>query len=140
MKILIIILIIVSLLQSTILPINLVFIFLICRAYLKVDKANLYLAFAFGLLAAFLDLKLLGLQSIIYLISVQLVQVLSRSRLAGNSLLLVPISLVVLFLDQLLISRQSSVVLESLLSLPIFYIIKLWEERFFVPKEFKLKI
>lgn len=138
MKTLIVLLIIAALLQTTILPVNLVLIILICRVYLKTDRANLYLAFAFGLLISFLDLKPLGLQSIIYLTSSLLIQVLSKSRLAGNWLLIVPISLVFLSLNQLSVSAK--VMWESLLSLPIFYLIRWWEDYFTVQKEIKLRV
>lgn len=142
MKTLIVILIIASLLQTTILPINLVLIILICRAYLKAEATNLYLAFIFGLLMSHLEITPLGLQAIVYLLIVQITQTFAKSRLAGNWLLIVPISLVFLSLNQLAISMQLSlkVVLESLISLPVFYLIRLWEERFIVQKGIKLKI
>lgn len=136
MKTLIIILIIASLLQTTILPINLVLIILICRAYLKAEPANLYLAFAFGLLISYLDLKPIGVQSIVYLTSVLLIQVLSKSRLAGHWLLITPISLIFLSLNQL----STKVIWESLFSLPIFYLIRWWEERFIAQKDIKLRL
>lgn len=148
MKTLIIILIIISFLQSTIMPVNLVLIILICRAYIKVDKANLFLAFALGLLDSHLNLTVLGMQSIIYLIIVSITEGLSKSRLSRNSLLIIPISFALLILNQLInfiFLHQSfqlipKIFLESLLSLPLFYLIRLWEERFIVQKEIKLKV
>lgn len=148
MKTLIIVLIIISFIQSTVFPIDLVLIFLICRAYLRSDENNLYLAFTFGLLISFLDLIMLGLQSIIYLMLIQLTQALSKSRLAGNSLLIIPVCLILLSLNQLILSIVThqiiqffpKIVLESLLSLPILYLIKYWEERFTVQKDIKLKV
>src|SRR3989338_7884502 len=100
MKTLIIILILAAFLQTTILPIDLVLLILICRAYVVSEKANLYLAFSFGLLTSHLNLVNLGFQSLIYLIIVQATQILSKIRLAGNPLLIVPISLVFLFFNQ----------------------------------------
>lgn len=148
MKTLIIVLILISFLQATIMPIELVLLILICRSYIKEDKANLYLAFAFGLLTSHLTLTPLGLNSLIFLILVQITQVLSKTRLAGNSLLIIPLTLILLSVNQLvtsLIIQQTfflspKILLESFLSLPILYVVRLWEERFVVRKEIKLKI
>lgn len=147
MKGMIVILIIAAFLQSTILPIDLVLLILICRAYTKPDRSNLYLAFVFGLFISHLNLTRLGLQSLIYLIIVQATQVLSGSRLAGNPLLIVPITFVFLSLDQVantLLTHQildfPRIIIASFLSLPILYIVRLWEERFIVRKEIKLRM
>lgn len=147
MKTLIIILIIAAFFQTTIVPIDLVLLILICRAYIKSERANLYLSFAFGLLVSHLNLTSLGLQSLIYLTATAATESLSKIRLAGNPLLIVPISLVFLSLNQIINSVVGSNVLEfpmviiaSFLSLPALYLIRFWEERFIVRKEIKLKI
>lgn len=147
MKTLIVILIIASFIQSTILPIDLVLIILIARSYVRSDKSNLWLAFSFGLLIAFFNLTALGTQSLIYLILVAISESLSRSRLAGNLLLIIPLSLILLSMNQLILASFFSesfifpkIVLESLLALPILYLIKLWEERFIVSRGIKLKV
>lgn len=140
MKTLIVILIIASFLQTTILPVNLILIILICRAYLKVDRTNLYLAFAFGILVAHLNLFNLGAGSLTYLSVVAIVQALSKLRLAANPLLIVPISFVLLSLSQLADWDLPKILIASFLALPIFYAIRLWEERFIVQKDIKLKL
>lgn len=147
MKTLIIVLIVASFLQTAILPIDLVLLILICRAYIKSEKQNLFLGFAFGLLTAHLNLTGLGLTSLIYLFVIQATQMLSKIRLAGNPLLIVPISLVLLAFNQgvnALVNHQTleltQVVFASLLSLPILFLLRLWEERFIVRKEIKLRI
>lgn len=147
MKTLIIILTIAAFLQTTIFPIDLVLLILICRSYVVSGKNNLYLSFAFGLLTAHLNLTNLGFQSLIYLAVVQVTQILSRSRLAGNPLLIVPVSLVLLSFNQIanLYINQSSfdlskIIIASLLSLPILYAVRIWEERFIVRKEIKLRV
>ena len=133
--------------QTTILPIDLVLLILICRAYVISEKENLYLAFAFGLLTSHLNLTGLGLYSLIYLITVQIVQLLSKSNLAGNPLLIMPISLSLITLSRTaesIVSHTafnfSGVIIASILSLPIFYLIRIWEERFVIRKEIKLKV
>lgn len=146
MKTLIIILIAAAFLQTTILPIEFVLLILICRAYIKSGKENLYLAFAFGLLVSHLNTASLGLQSMVYLAIVLMTESLSKLRLAGNPLLIVPISLVFLFLNQIFFSminhqslEVSNIIFASLLSLPILYLIRFWEERFIVQREIKLR-
>lgn len=148
MKTLIVILIIASFLQTTILPINLVLIILICRSYLKISPSNLYLAFIFGILISHLNLITLGFNSLIFIFCVQITQGLSKTRLAGNSLLIVPITFVLLSLFGILNSifiHQSldlfpKALIESLISLPILYVLKIWEERFIVRGDIKLKM
>lgn len=146
MKTIIIILIIAAFLQTTIIPIDLVLLLLICRAYIKSEKANLYLAFILGLFVTHLNLGNLGIQSIIYLIAVSATQMLSKLQFAGNPLLIVPITAVFLFVNQIINSYINqntvgflSIILASLLSLPTLYLIRIWEERFIVRKDIKLK-
>lgn len=148
MRTLIVILIIASFIQFTILPFNLVLIILICRAYIKTEKENLFLAFAFGLVVSHLSLNIFGLQSLIYLILIQITQMLSKLRLAGHPLLIIPLSFIFLSLNTVTISLVTAqttalfpqVMIESLLSLPIFYLMRVWEERFIVRSEIKLKV
>lgn len=148
MKTLILVLIIASFIQTTILPVDLVLIILICRSYLRSDRANLFLAFSFGLLLSHLNLTYFGLQSLVLLVLVQTTEGLSRSRLAGNWLLIIPLTFTLLSLNYIAISiftNQSiqlfpGVFFESLLSLPVFFLVRLWEERFIVRKEIKLRV
>ncbi len=147
MKTLIVILIIASFIQTTILPIDLVSLVLICRSYLKSDQANLYLAFFFGIFISHLNLVSIGFQSLIYLSFVEATAILSKLRLAGNPLLIVPLTFFFVTFNQLASSilshntfEFSKVILVSFLSLPILLLVRLWEERFIVRKEIKLRI
>lgn len=148
MKTLIVVLIIAAFLQNTYFSLDLVLIILICRAYTRSDKANLFLAFALGFLDSHLNLTALGFQSIIYLVIVQITASLSKSPLSGNSFLIIPISLALLSLNQLanlIFLHQTLLIFPktifgSLLSLPVLYLVRLWEERFIVRKEIKLKV
>lgn len=148
MKTVIFILIICSLIQETIWPADLVLIILICRSMIKTDSANLYLSFAFGLFNSHLSLEPLGLRSLVYLIVIEITQMLSRSRFSSHPLLIIPISLLGLSLSAVvggIVTNQSmhifpGVIFESALSLPIFYLVRLWEERFIARKDIKLKV
>lgn len=147
MKTLVFVLIICSFIQSTILPIDLVLIILICRSYIRPHRTNLFLAFSFGLLNAHLTLMPLGILSLIYLVLVAATESLSKSRLAGNPLLIVPLSLLLMSIDHIIpaILIHTSPQLfpklfwEGFLSLPTLYLIRFWEERFIVQKGIKLK-
>lgn len=148
MKALILILTILSFFQSAALSLDLVLVVLICRSYLKPDKTNLYLAFGFGLLSCQLSLSPFGVQSLIYLGIVAIVESLSLSRLAGNSIMIIPLTFILVSINKILLALISSHsinlfpmnLIETLLSFPLFYLIRLWEERFIVRKEIKLRI
>lgn len=148
MKTLVIILIIAAFIQSTILPINLILIILIARSLIRPQRANLILAFSFGLLISHLNLQLWGFQSLIFLILIQFTQILSKSRISANPLLIIPLTSFALVLNLIATSTLQSqsihlmpqILIESLLSLPIFYLVRLWEERFIVRKEIKLRV
>lgn len=148
MKTLVLVLIIAAFLQTTILPLDLVLIILICRAYIKTSKENLYLAFFFGLLISHLTLTLIGVKSVLYLILIQITQMLSKSKLAGNSVSLIPLVFILLsvnqitniFLLQQTIQIFPRVLIESIISLPILYLVRLWEERFIARGDIKLKV
>lgn len=148
MKTLIAILIIAAFLQSTILPLDLVLIILICRALIKEDKENLYLAFAFGFCISLLGGHLLGFQSCFYLLTVYSTQLISKSRFAKNSYLFIPLSLILLTLNTAAVSLFANqtirlfpkVVIETILCIPTFYLLRIWEERFIPRKEIKLRI
>ncbi len=148
MKTIIFILIILSFIQTTILPINLVLIVLLSRALVRPDKSNLYLAFGFGLFLSLISLEPLGFKSLTFLILVQLTENLSRSRFSANQFLIIPIVIVFSTLDlaaTAIFSQQSiiiwpQVVIEGVLSLPIFFIVRIWEERFIIKKGIKLRV
>ncbi len=148
MKTLIIILILASFLQTTIIPMDLVLIILICRSYIKISKSNLYLALFFGLLISHLKLTYLGFDSLVYLIAVQITQILSKSRLAGNSLLIIPLTFVLITLSQFInflflhesLNLFPKVLIEAGISLLVLYVLRIWEERFIVQGGIQLKV
>lgn len=147
MKAIVFILIISSFLQTTVIPLNLVLIILISRSFLKPATANLFLAFSFGLLVAHLSLNNLGVQSLTFLLIIQIAQVISKTRFAIHSLLIVPLIFILLSANALVLSllnHQSAqifpgILIESIVSLPVFYLIRFWDSRFVVQKNIKLK-
>lgn len=148
MKTLIIILVLAAFLQTTIIPIDLVLIILICRSYIKISKTNLYLALIFGLFVSLLRLNSLGFDSLVYLLAVQATQILSKTRLAGNSILIILVTFGLVTFSHILnslflhtsLDLYPKVLIESLLSFPTLYFLRIWEERFIAPGGIKLKV
>lgn len=148
MKTLIAILILLSFLQTSIIPVNLVLIILVLRAYIRVDKSNLMLAFFFGLLVALLSHTNLGLTALIYLILVNITHLLSKSPLSKNIFSVAPIILVSSVILELFSSvsvNQTPIfwpktLIDGVLSLPLYLGLKIWEERFVVRTNIKLKM
>ncbi len=148
MRALIFILLLLTFFQATFLPINLALLILVSRAYIRVDKSNFYLAFAFGLLASLLKQTPLGIDSLIYLTLVQLAHLAHKLPFAKNILTVIPLSFITLFANDLLtslINKQSlaifpEILIGTLLALPIYIAVRVWEERFIIKSDIKLKI
>lgn len=148
MKTLIIILILCAFLQTTILPIDLVLLVLIFRSYLVSDKSNLYLAFFFGLLISHLSGTPLGIQSVVYLLIVEIVRVISRIPALNSIITIIPITFVALTFNSVVLAVVNGssiqlwpeILLESIAALPVYLLIKFWEERFVIRPEIKLRI
>ncbi len=148
MKTLIAVLLLLSFLQTTLIPLDLVLLVIVLRTYIKTDSSNLYLGFGFGLLIAFLGQTSLGPTPLVYLTLVQFTSLLKRTPISNYVLTVIPLCLVITIANtgiNALILHQSTqfwpkVVIESLLGLPIYMAIKVWEERFVVRKEIKLKV
>jgi rod shape-determining protein MreD len=148
MKPLIFILILLSFLQATFIPLDLVLIVILVRSYISADNKNLSLAFAFGLFVSFLNHQTLGVESLVYLLLVTVTHLLSKSPVSRNFLAVLPVILILLFLHSLILSlalRESlsiwpKILIEALLILPIYISLKFWEERFVVRPDVKLKL
>jgi|SRR3989344_1216417 len=147
MKTLIILLIFLSFIQVSLIPLDLVLIVLIIRAYLLPEERNLYLAFGFGIFISFLGSGTLGVQSLIYLVVIQAIHLFKKTPFSSNYLLLLPLVTGVLTASAFLVaySQKSSITWQNIfwevfLSFPVYFILRLWEERFVVKKEVKLKV
>lgn len=148
MKTLIVILILLSFLQVTVVPINMVLIVLILRAYLYPEKANIILGFFFGLLISYLESQNLGVYSLVYLCFIQIIQVFRKAPFSMHFLVMIPTVIIVLFLNSVVqgllmgssIRFWPGILKEILFSLPVFFILKIWEERFVVKSEVKLRV
>lgn len=148
MKAIILILILTTFIQATILPVDLVLLILILRTYITKEKSNLFLAFSIGFLVSHLSLSPLGLQSIIYLIAVQLTQIYARLPYWNTLLTLMPFIVLLLVANTFilaLVTNQSiniwpDLILEGIFSIPVYLMIRFWEERFIIRNNTKLKM
>lgn len=148
MKTLIIVLIILSFLQTTVLSINFVLIILICRTFLKKDKSNFYLAFVFGLILSHLSLIPLGVLSILYLLLIFLAQILSSSRSINSIFFLIPFGIFTILMDHFIVNiflntsfaLKPGLLISFVMTIPVYFILRIWEERFIVRREIKLKV
>ena len=153
MKTLIAILILASFLQATILPLDLALMIIILRTYIKDDSSNLYLAFFVGLLVSHLTISPLCILSLIYLGLTKATRMLNRSRLSEHIVTVIPLVFVLFVVKELtlgfstivnlwpevFVSEAKNLFIESLLALPVYLVIRFWEERFVV-KDIKLRV
>ena len=147
MKVLVAILIFLSFIQVSILPINFVLLVLLSRAFLRVDKANLYLGFAFGLLLSYLNGMSMGIYSIAFLNLIALTHALSKAPISKNVLTLIPLTLFsILLLESLSFlfgttpDYSLSILWPLIFIIPVFILIKWLDERFVVEEQFRLKL
>lgn len=148
MKTLIVVLILLSFLQATLIPFDLVLIFLILRAYEISGKENLYLAFGFGLLVSYLENSPLGVYSLIYLGLILTTQFYKKTPISSSLLFGLPLIVMILSINLSLTSLLFSssiqlfprVLYETLIAIPVYFILKNWEERFVLKNEVKLRV
>lgn len=136
MKIFILVLIALAFLQTTIIPLDLILVVLLLRSYIKPGKENLILATVFGIFLAHLMNEPMGPRALIYLVAVELTQVLSglpihKNLFFGGFSLAISLSLEKLILWKILTVTPNFLLtlLELLTALPIYLVFKFWEER-----------
>ncbi|MCL5784727.1 MAG: hypothetical protein M1142_05235 [Patescibacteria group bacterium] len=143
----IIVLLFLSFLQGAWLPVNLVVIVIVCRSFIVEEKANYYLAFAFGLLLSLLLGHNLGTLSLTYLILVKLTHFIRKTEFASHWLVILPLLFISLIIDQLAQSNIFSYQINfgaifpgMIFALPAYFIVRIWEERFIPKAGIRLKV
>lgn len=133
-------------LQSAFLPINLVLVLLIARDLVVEDRDNLLLAFFGGLILSFLSQINLGYFPLIFILTVKLNALLKKLPVSLNPLMIFLYGSLLITLAALLnsffVSQQLTIavhLIEAILVLPSYYLVKLWEERFLVKSQ-KLRV
>ena len=147
MKTFLLLLILFSFLQSAFLPVNLVLVILIARNLVLDSSDNLLIAFFAGLALSFLSQTNIGYWPLVLILVVKLSQALKKIPVSFNGLMVflsgALLILIVSLFNQFFISQNlqiSKLILESILVVPTFYLVRLWEERFVVKRGIKLKV
>lgn len=140
-------LILISFIQSSLLPFNLVFLIIIARSFITGDETNYFLAFGFGILLSLLSGLPLSSLSLVYLIAVAAVFAVKRAQFASHWAVILPLSAILLLLDHGARSAVTgsslsplSLLIQAILGLPVYFLVRLWEERFIPRGEIKLKV
>lgn len=140
-------LIFLSFIQTAFTAYDLVFLVLIVRSFIVEDASNYYLAFGVGLLTSLLSGLPLGSLSLIYLLGVALGGMASRTKVSSQTIVLLPLSLVVIIIEQLIKGLYLhfsidwfTAIINTLLIWPIYLLLIFWEERFIPRKDIKLKL
>ena len=147
MKTLLLFITLFAFMQSAFLPINLVLVVIIARGLSFDDRDNLILAFFGGLILAFLNQVNLGYYPLIFLLIIKFSGLIKKLPISFNPLMIflsgsLLISLTA-FLNSLFINQYLEIyphLVEVILVLPAYFLIKLWEEKFIVKSYIKLKI
>lgn len=147
MKLFILLLVIAIFLQTSFVPINLVLILIISRAMVNEELANYYMAFLAGILLGILTVTNIGFWPLVMLLAVKVIYLSKKLPLLKNILIVSLMAFILLvavdFLQSSLFHQDFEIkktIIETIVTLPIYYLLKIWEERFIVKPEVKLKI
>lgn len=147
MKTLIFILIVVAFLQASFLGINLCLSIILARSLCLEDKSNFFLALVFGLFLGLLSSTNIGVWAIIFIVVVKIANLLRRLPFAANLITIFPLSLIIFlgvhFVLSLVLKKSldfNLALIEALVTLPVYILVRFWEERFTIHSEIKLKI
>ncbi len=146
MKLFFLIFILAAFIQTSFLEINLCLMLIIARSFVVERPSNYVVAFGGGIILGLLSGQNLGYLAVIFLITTKLIQIFKKLPISSNFLTVIPISAVIMIIFawvELLLFNHTvnliKVVLESILILPIYALVRFWEERFIVRHEIKLK-
>lgn len=134
-------------LQTAFIPLNLCLLLMICRSYAIEERENYYLGFASGIFLSILTATNLGFWTFIFVLYVKIIHAIRRLPVTARGVTIIPVSFLLFsfsaFLEYLIMGVSFSffsVLISSLLSLPIYLVIKIWEDRFIAKPEIKLKV
>jgi len=147
MKTLLLLITLFAFLQSAFLPVNLVLILIAARGLVSDDRQSLYIAFFGGLILGFLMQVNLGYYPLIFLLVVKTAFLIKKLPVSFN-LLVIFISGIFLIgignvLSIIFIQQEFKLhiyIIEILLFVPFYYLVRFWEERFSVKPHQKLRI
>jgi cell shape-determining protein MreD len=147
MKLFIFIICLLVFVQTSFVPLNLCLILLICRSYASPQKSNYYLALIAGILLGILTAFNIGFYALIFVITVFLMHSLRQLPITGKFITIFPATLtaliVVMWIENLVYHLPHNwwyPMWGSILALPIFFVIREWEDRFIVKTGIKLRV
>lgn len=147
MKLFTFLLILSGFIQTSFLNINLVLILLILRNLIRVEVVNYYIAFFGGLLLGILGGVNIGFWPLIFVLIVKITNLIAKLPVSSANFIFLPYTILILFmvglLEQQFLKQQldlQKIVTEIMITPFIYIFLKLWEERFVVQKDIKLKI
>lgn len=128
-------------------PANIVLVLIAARGLVLDDRASLYIAFFGGLILSFLMQVNLGYYPLLFLLIVKIAALIRNAPVSFNlpvvffaGMFLIGLShgLNVIFLQQEF--KISIYIIESVILVPVYYLVRFWEERFTVATHSKLRI
>lgn len=147
MKLFVFLLIITALLQTTFLQVNMVLVLLVCRSLLREERANYFSAFFIGILLGILESRNVGFYALFFVILVKVLHLIKSTPISAYFLTVIPATLVLSFglsyLKYFIFNQSVNnylPLIDAFLSLPVYLLLKIWEERFVVNRGIKLKI
>lgn len=147
MKTFLLVLSLFAFLQSAFLPINMVLVLIIARSLVVEDRENLFAAFFGGLILSFLAQVNLGYYPLLFIFIVKIAGMLKKLPVSFNYLMVFLSGIFLITIGTLLNSffiginfEIYSHIIEAILVLPVYYLIKFWEDRFIVKPHMKLRV
>lgn len=147
MRLFLLLIVLFAFLQSAFLNINLVLVVLIARNLYLDSRENLWLAFLGGLVLSFLTQTNLGYWPLILIMVVKLGQLLRKLPVSFNPLMVFLAGgfqiLLVVLLNKFFLNERIELyphVLEAVLVVPAYFLIRFWEERFVTKGVIRLKV
>lgn len=147
MRLFIVLLVLSAFIQSAFLPINLCLILIISRSFVEERSSNLIASFLAGIFLGLLTATNIGFWAIIFLAASKIIHIFKSLPLTQSPKLVAPLSLLVIvgvsLIEQIFLGQKINIVkiiIETLLTVPVYIFIRFWEERFIVHSTNKLKI
>lgn len=147
MKLFIFLIFIAAFLQTSFIPLNLCLLLLICRSYTVHESKNYYLALIAGVLLGILTSFNTGFYSLIFIGAVFLIHGIRLLPVTGRFLTVIPVAWVILVsamaIENLFYQVAFNIwlpTIASILALPVYLIVREWEDRFIAKSGIKLKV
>lgn len=147
MRLFIILFLLSAFIQTSFLHLNIALILIICRSFISEDSDNYFIAFFLGLILGILSAQNIGFWPAVFLVSVKIIHLLKKLPISSHFLIILPATLMIAtlaaYLEKVFLGGSINylkIIIETVISLPVYLMIRFWEERFVVRPEVKLKI